>query len=84
MFKRDELTRMPVIGRDATGQPAPGVPAVASAHSVDAREIRTKGHMDNGVINIGKSVVIEGQLNGSEDLTIEGASTARSSSGTTC
>lgn len=29
--------------------------------------------MDHDVINIGKSVVIKGELNGSEDLTIEGS-----------
>ncbi len=29
--------------------------------------------MDNDVINIGKSVVIKGELNGSEDLTVEGS-----------
>jgi cytoskeletal protein CcmA (bactofilin family) len=29
--------------------------------------------MDRDVINIGKSVVIKGELNGSEDLTIEGS-----------
>ena len=28
--------------------------------------------MDKDVVNIGKSVVIKGELNGSEDLTIEG------------
>jgi len=30
-------------------------------------------HMDKDVINIGKSVVIKGELNGSEDLTVEGS-----------
>ena len=29
--------------------------------------------MDKDVINIGKSVVIKGELNGSEDLTVEGS-----------
>lgn len=28
--------------------------------------------MENDIVNIGKSVVIKGELNGSEDLTIEG------------
>ena len=30
------------------------------------------GHVDHGVALIGRSVVIKGELNGSEDLTIEG------------
>ena len=29
-------------------------------------------HMERDIVNIGKSVVIKGELNGSEDLTIEG------------
>jgi cytoskeletal protein CcmA (bactofilin family) len=29
-------------------------------------------HMEKDIVNIGKSVVIKGELNGSEDLTIEG------------
>ena len=28
--------------------------------------------MEKDIVNIGKSVVIKGELNGSEDLTIEG------------
>jgi cytoskeletal protein CcmA (bactofilin family) len=73
MWKRGEVERPPVGGRDATGHPAPGAPAVASTHSVHAPEIEAKGHMDKDVINIGKSVVIKGELNGSEDLTVEGS-----------
>jgi cytoskeletal protein CcmA (bactofilin family) len=29
-------------------------------------------HMEKDIVNIGKSVVIKGELNGSEDLTVEG------------
>src|SRR5918912_1188831 len=32
----------------------------------------TTQHMEKDIVNIGKSVVIKGELNGSEDLTIEG------------
>jgi cytoskeletal protein CcmA (bactofilin family) len=39
---------------------------------VHAPEIEAKRHMDKDVVNIGKSVVIKGELNGSEDLTVEG------------
>src|SRR6478736_3902781 len=31
-----------------------------------------KHHVERDIVNIGKSVVIKGELNGSEDLTIEG------------
>jgi cytoskeletal protein CcmA (bactofilin family) len=32
----------------------------------------THHHLEKDIVNIGKSVVIKGELNGSEDLTIEG------------
>ncbi len=72
MWKRDEVVRPPVSGREATGAPVPGAPTVPAAHSVHAPEIEAKRHMDKDVVNIGKSVVIKGELNGSEDLTVEG------------
>jgi cytoskeletal protein CcmA (bactofilin family) len=73
MWKRDEVVRPPVSGRDATGRPAPEAPTFASDHAVHAPEIGAKDHVEREVINIGKSVVIKGELNGSEDLTIEGS-----------
>ena len=73
MWRRDEVARPPVSGRDATGHPAPGVPAFASDHAVHAPETGAKDHVEKEVINIGKSVVIKGELNGSEDLTVEGS-----------
>ena len=73
MWKRDEVVRPPVSGREATGAPAPpGPPTVPGAQKIHAPEIEAKRHMDKDVVNIGKSVVIKGELNGSEDLTIEG------------
>src|SRR5262245_44332764 len=64
MWKRDEAVR-PASGQPAAPQPpAAGTPAP-----------RTDGQakpMERDVVNIGKSVVIKGELNGSEDLTIEG------------
>jgi cytoskeletal protein CcmA (bactofilin family) len=69
MWKRDEAVK-------PTGtQPAPAAPvahtpvtpqAAAPAPQPDSRRI------ERDVVNIGKSVVIKGELNGSEDLTIEG------------
>ena len=72
MWKRDDAVR-----------PAPGAgtgPAqVGNAQSVNtappaAEPVRTEPQRGNerATVNIGKSVVIKGELSGSEDLTIEG------------
>jgi cytoskeletal protein CcmA (bactofilin family) len=63
MWKRDEAVRPPA------GQPTPSqppAPAPAAPPRVDARPTMET------TVNIGKSVVIKGELTGSEDLTIEG------------
>src|SRR5579864_7605583 len=64
MWKRDEAVR------PASGQPTavqPPAPAAATSARHDASH-----HLEKHIVNIGKSVVIKGELNGSEDLTIEG------------
>ena len=65
MWKRDEAVR-----------PTPGQPAASpqtSAPNVAATHQREAGHpREKDIVNNGKSVVIKGELNGSEDLTIEG------------
>jgi cytoskeletal protein CcmA (bactofilin family) len=63
MWKRDEAVRP--TGGQPVATPPPAAPPTAS---------RTEaGHfMEKDIVNIGKSVVIKGELNGSEDLTIEG------------
>ncbi len=63
MWKRDEAVR-PASGQP-TAAPPPAPPAAAP------RPESTQ-HMEKDIVNIGKSVVIKGELNGSEDLTIEG------------
>lgn len=73
MFKRGEVERPPFGNREVTAPPSPAVPVAASAQPLHVPEIGAKGPMDKDVINIGKSVVIKGELNGSEDLTIEGS-----------
>src|SRR5213592_621355 len=67
MWKRDEAVR-PTGGQPAASPPSPAPNLAASpGHRSEA------GHsMEKDIVNIGKSVVIKGELNGSEDLTIEG------------
>jgi cytoskeletal protein CcmA (bactofilin family) len=72
MFKRVEIDRPPA-GRDVAVPPAPAAPPFVTAQPVHVTETGLRAHMDHDVINIGKSVVIKGELNGSEDLTIEGS-----------
>ena len=66
MWKRDESVK------PATPPaPSPAAAPVASASATPAvGEPRTQLGRDN--VNIGKSVIIKGELSGSEDLTIEG------------
>jgi cytoskeletal protein CcmA (bactofilin family) len=65
MWKRDEAVKP--TGSQPTA-PAPQVAPTQQAFTAppDTRRI------ERDVVNIGKSVVIKGELNGSEDLTIEG------------
>ena len=65
MWKRDEAVR------PASGQPAAPQPPTPTTAGASPRP-ETSQHMEKDIVNIGKSVVIKGELNGSEDLTIEG------------
>ena len=69
MWKRDEAVRPPSGQPAAQPQPQPAAPA-AGAGTPNRPESSQKTERD--IVNIGKSVVIKGELNGSEDLTIEG------------
>ena len=67
MWKRDDNVR-PTSGQaPAASQPTAAYPAGAPAPRPEANPT-----MEKDIVNIGKSVVIKGELNGSEDLTIEG------------
>ncbi len=68
MWKRDESVKPtpPPAPTPAASAPAP-VPAPAAAQQNDPRT-----QIERDKVNIGKSVVIKGELSGSEDLTIEG------------
>src|SRR5687768_14350018 len=66
MWKRDEAVK-PASPPPAAAQPPASAPVGAAAPRSDVRT-----NMEKDIVNIGKSVVIKGELNGSEDLTIEG------------
>jgi cytoskeletal protein CcmA (bactofilin family) len=67
MWKRDESVKP-----TTPAPPAPVAPAAIPPqhHQSAAGDARTQIERDK--VNIGKSVVIKGELSGSEDLTIEG------------
>ena len=66
MWKRDESVK-PTSQPQAPAAPVASTPqASAPAPQPDARR------MDKDMVHIGKSVIIKGELAGSEDLTIEG------------
>jgi cytoskeletal protein CcmA (bactofilin family) len=67
MWKRDEAVR-PTSGQPAAPPPTPA-PNVAASPT---NRPEAGNSMEKDIVNIGKSVVIKGELNGSEDLTIEG------------
>src|ERR1700690_2627939 len=67
MWKRDEAVR------PTSGQPVASTPSPAPNVSASPGPRTEAGQpMEKDIVNIGKSVVIKGELNGSEDLTIEG------------
>jgi cytoskeletal protein CcmA (bactofilin family) len=69
MWKRDEAVK-------PTGPATPAGPAAPAqqtqANAPAQPDSRRQQMMERDVVNIGKSVVIKGELNGSEDLTVEG------------
>src|ERR1051326_8681242 len=64
MWKRDDNVR-PGGGQQPTSSNAPTVVGVPIPRT-------ERNPMEKDIVNIGKTVVIKGELNGSEDLTIEG------------
>lgn len=63
MWKKDEAVRPP----QTTGSAAPVSSSDTGSHRPD-----TSRQTERDTVNIGKSVIIKGELSGSEDLTIEG------------
>ncbi len=76
MWKRDDAVKpSPAGGGPAaagTGQTSPHNATYSPAAPESARSSDAARGMEKGPVNIGKSVVIKGELTGSEDLTIEG------------
>ena len=68
MWKRDESVKPATPPAPA---PAPAAPP-ASAAPASSEPRSQSQQIERDKVNIGKSVVIKGELNGSEDLTIEG------------
>src|SRR5687767_13983408 len=64
MWKRDEAVK--------PASPQPAAPAAPVAPTQSAASQPEPRRIERDVVNIGKSVVIKGELNGSEDLTVEG------------
>jgi cytoskeletal protein CcmA (bactofilin family) len=73
MWKRDDAVKPtgPAPG-SAPAQPAGAPPAAADTPARPATTSDPQRGLEKSAVNIGKSVVIKGELNGSEDLTIEG------------
>jgi cytoskeletal protein CcmA (bactofilin family) len=65
MWKRDESVK------PTSSQPQTPAAPVTPSQPMAAPQPETR-RIERDVVNIGKSVVIKGELNGSEDLTIEG------------
>ncbi len=70
MWKRDETVRPPSGQPAAT--PAPPAPQPSTSMGTPSPRPEASQFQERDNVNIGKSVVIKGELNGSEDLTIEG------------
>ncbi len=74
MWKRDESAKP-----TPPPPPAPAAPAASAPPSAATSKpgTDTRGQIERDKVNIGKSVVIKGELSGSEDLTIEGHAEGR-------
>lgn len=74
MWKRDEAVKPGNPSQPASTPSAPPAnpPAGDAARTQPVTSVDTHRGLEK-TVNIGKSVIIKGELNGSEDLTIEGA-----------
>ena len=73
MWKRDEAVKPTAPSSGPGPAPTPSAPPAAEAAArTPSTPIEPQRGMERTTVNIGKSVVIKGELSGSEDLTIEG------------
>jgi cytoskeletal protein CcmA (bactofilin family) len=75
MWKRDESAKPTPAPPPAPAAPVASAPAPAAPASKPGSD--TRAQIERDKVNIGKSVVIKGELSGSEDLTIEGHAEGR-------
>ena len=68
MWKRDEAVKPP--GAPVPATPLPASDAVPGPAPLPSQELRRQFERDR--VQIGKSVILKGELSGSEDLAIEG------------
>lgn len=71
MWKRDEAAKPNTPAGPASGS-QPGSAPLAAEAAPNRPATEPQRGQERTAVNIGKSVVIKGELNGSEDLTIEG------------
>lgn len=72
MWKRDEAVKPSTPAGPAPAPAAGPSPAAAADMIRTAPAVNEPRGLERSTVNIGKSVVIKGELSGSEDLTIEG------------
>jgi cytoskeletal protein CcmA (bactofilin family) len=70
MWKRDESVKQPTTPPPPAPAAPVAPPTAPAGQAKPASDVRPQIERDK--VNIGKSVVIKGELSGSEDLTIEG------------
>ena len=68
MWKRDDVVRPPADSADVEEHPLAGLASAGGP----GRASDGERSVSRDVVNIGKSVIIKGELSGSENLTIEG------------
>ena len=71
MWKRDEAAKPSTPAGPGSGSQPASAPLAAEA-APNRSAVEPQRGQERSAVNIGKSVVIKGELNGSEDLTIEG------------
>jgi cytoskeletal protein CcmA (bactofilin family) len=72
MWKRDEPVKPTGPAPSPAPAQQPGAAAAAEPATARVAAPDPQRGLEKSAVNIGKSVVIKGELNGSEDLTIEG------------